>query len=129
MKEEFAAADRSLFDTPIDQRLEATSRAKQHWLALVAHYHPTTQDRKRGNQEIMTKCYTRSHQQYNNVQRKMLQLPVQCNTNHHCTKADSIGHHSLSFYYISLYTFFLPPTHGCWKRKRKYTLQKSHLDG
>lgn len=58
--DEFAASDQQLFDTPLEQRLKATQRAKQNWLTLVARYHPTTRDRKRGNQELLTKYYTRT---------------------------------------------------------------------
>ncbi len=76
LQDEFAAADQSLFDTSIEHRLQGSNRAKQHWLTLVAHYHPTTRDRKRGSQEVMTKYYIR-HQRQEKKNRKHQAITLQ----------------------------------------------------
>ncbi len=56
---EFAASDRTLFDTPLAQHLIQPLRSKKHWLTLVARYHPTSSIRKMGNQRLITKFYRR----------------------------------------------------------------------
>jgi hypothetical protein len=58
-KGEFAVTDHSLFGQTLEQRLSASIRTKTNWLVLVARYHPTTRNRKSGNQELMTKYYAR----------------------------------------------------------------------
>jgi hypothetical protein len=59
VKDTFAHTDQVLFDIPLATRLTHPQRSKKQWLALVARYHPTTANRKKGNQSMITQFFTR----------------------------------------------------------------------
>ena len=60
IKETFATSDQVLFSVPMEARLTQTKREKRTWLCLVAHYHPTTKARQKGNQPLITKFFSRN---------------------------------------------------------------------
>jgi hypothetical protein len=58
-QDEFAASDRALFDIPLETRLATTLNSRKHWLVLIRRYQETTQQRRLGQQHLITKFFTR----------------------------------------------------------------------
>jgi hypothetical protein len=61
IQEEFAARDRTLFDIPLAVRLTTSLRSRKHWLTIIRRYHETTAERRMGQQNLITKFFTRAH--------------------------------------------------------------------
>ncbi len=55
LQDTFARTDQMLFDLPLERRLLQTQQQKKNWLSLVSRYHPTTNARRVGNQQLITK--------------------------------------------------------------------------
>ena len=59
-QEEFAAGDRVLFNLPLEARLHTSLNSRKHWLVLIQRYKETTEGRRRGHQDLITKFFTRA---------------------------------------------------------------------
>jgi hypothetical protein len=53
-QQDFAVLDQVIFDTPLEAMLQRPLRSKKHWICLAKQYHPSTHDRKTGNQLLIT---------------------------------------------------------------------------
>ena len=58
---DFAVTDHILFDTPLEVRLKRPLRSKKHWIRLAQRYHPSTHDRKTGQQLLISNFFTPLH--------------------------------------------------------------------
>ena len=56
-QQDFAVLDQVIFDTPLDVLLQRPLRSKKHWIRLAQRYHPSTHDRKTGNQLLITSFF------------------------------------------------------------------------
>jgi hypothetical protein len=59
---DFAVTDHILFDTPLEVRLKRPLRSKKHWIRLAQRYHPSTHDRKTGQQLLISNFFAPLHQ-------------------------------------------------------------------
>ena len=59
LQDTFARTDHVLFDLPLERRLLQTQQQKKNWLSLVSRYHPTTNARRVGNQQLITTFFNR----------------------------------------------------------------------
>jgi hypothetical protein len=60
IQDKFAATDRVLFDIPLEARLASSLQSRKHWLTLIKRYQETTQTRQTGQQDLITKFFTRA---------------------------------------------------------------------
>ena len=56
-QQDFAVLDQVIFDTPLEVLLHRPIRSKKHWIRLAQRYHPSTYDRKTGNQLLITRFF------------------------------------------------------------------------
>jgi hypothetical protein len=61
-QDDFAAGDRVLFNISLQDRLKTSLNSRKHWLALIRRYQETTEAQSRGNQDLITKFFTRAVQ-------------------------------------------------------------------
>ncbi len=59
IQDDFAASDRVLFDLSLETRLNTSLQSRKHWLVLIKRYQETTAARRMGQQNLITKFFTR----------------------------------------------------------------------